>query len=153
MKLVINASPLIFLSKIDSLPLLGECFQTVLAPPTVLLETGLELPGIIQSEPLTEVGNAFVRGALGPLHKGELEVIVLAQEKGITLVGMDDLLARRKARQLGLQPIGTVGILLLAHHRRLIDTDEVSRKLHALVNRHGMYLSARILTQVLDSLR
>jgi len=98
--------------------------------------------------PLLDVSSAFVRGAVGSLHAGELEVMVLAQETRIGLAGIDDLLARRKAQQLGLQPIGTVGILLLAHRRKLIDADTISAMLDELINKHGLYLSGRLLEQV-----
>jgi predicted nucleic acid-binding protein len=153
MRLVVNASPLIFLSKIDGLPLLDACFDTVLVPPAVVAETGLELPAHITTASLSDAGHAFVRGAVGSLHAGELEVMVLAQEKGIRLVGMDDLLARRKAHQLGLQPLGTVGILLLAHRRKLMDAGTVTAKLDDLINQHGLYLSRQVLEQVRQALR
>lgn len=70
MRLVANASPLIFLTKIDLLPLLRSCFSQVLAPPAVVAETGLDLPDFIPCRELSEVGDAFVRGAVGTLHRG-----------------------------------------------------------------------------------
>lgn len=153
MKLVVNASPLIFLSKIDSLSLLQACFEEILVPPAVVAETRLRLPTYIRVTSLSAVGNAFVRGAIGSLHAGELEVIVLAQESRIRLVALDDLLARRKARQMGLQPIGTVGILLLARQSGVMDTATVSAKIDELVNVHGLYLSTRVLERIKDELR
>lgn len=78
MKLVVNASPLIFLSKIDSLSLLQACFEEILVPPAVVAETRLRLPTYIRVTSLSAVGNAFVCGAVGSLHTGELEVIVLS---------------------------------------------------------------------------
>jgi len=44
-------------------------------------------------------GSAYVRGALGRLHQGELEAIILAQELLVDYVILDDLLARRKAQR------------------------------------------------------
>ena len=152
MKIVTNASPLIFLTKIDSLVLLQQCFSHVLVPPTVVVETGLDLPDFIEQTQLSEVGEAFVRGAVGTLHRGELETLTLARECEIDLVAVDDKAARRRAIHMGLRPIGTVGLLVLA--RRFGHLDEITAvdRLNQLVDRHGLYLSSRIIQQVRSAL-
>ena len=60
------------------------------------------IPSFVEHYHLSEKGKAFVSGAMGRLHQGELETIVLANEIGIKFVLMDDLLARRKAIRMGL---------------------------------------------------
>ena len=145
-KLVINASPLIFLSKIDSLSLLAECFTNILTPPAVVQEVrNLVLPAFIQQVALSAEGSAYVRGATGRLHAGELETIVLAQEQKITHVALDDRLARNKASQSGLTSIGTAGLLLLAKNRRLISASTVKTNIHQLIHDQGLYLSQSVL--------
>lgn len=145
-KLVVNASPLIFISKIDSLSLFAECFTDILTPPAVVQEVRhLELPAFIQQVSLSSESNAYVRGATGRLHAGELETIALAQEQKITHVALDDLLARNKASQSGLISIGTVGLLLLAKTRGLISASTVKIKIHQLIHDHGLYLSQSVL--------
>lgn len=141
MKLVSNASPLIFLTKIDALGWLQQCFQPTIVPSAVVAEVGMELPDFIQQQPLSDLGAAYVNGAVGRLHRGELEAMVLAREQNIAWIAMDDRLARRRATQMGLQPIGTLGLLVLFHQRRLLDTDSAIAKLDTLVNEHGLYLS------------
>jgi predicted nucleic acid-binding protein len=54
------------------------------------------------------------------LGAGESEAIVLAQELRATYVILDDGLARRKARVIKLQLVGTLGILLMAKMAGLI---------------------------------
>jgi predicted nucleic acid-binding protein len=147
-RIVSNASPLIFLTKIDSLGLLRRCFSQILVPPAVVEETGLDLPGFIEQIQLSEVGEAFVRGAIGTLHRGELETLTLAREREIGLVAVDDKAARHKAIQMGLRPIGTVGLLLLAHRFGDLDETTAVDKLDQLVNRHGLYLSSAVMQQV-----
>ena len=105
MRLVTNTSPLIFLTKIDALGLLPLCFSEILAPAAVLAEVGLELPDFILRAELSELGQAYVRGALGQLHRGELEAMILARETGIDLIALDDRNARHRATQMGLRPI------------------------------------------------
>lgn len=148
MRIVTNASPLIFLSKIDSLGLLQQCFSAVLVPPAVVAETGLELPDFVEQSQLSDVGEAFVRGALGTLHRGELETLMLARERGTDLVAVDDYAARCKAVQMGLRPIGTIGILVLARRLGLLDAPTALAKLNLLVDRHGLYVSGALLQQV-----
>ncbi len=70
MRLVTNASPLIFLAKVELLPMLRSCFLQVLAPPAVVAETRLDLPDFIECRELSEIGYAFVRGAIGTLDRG-----------------------------------------------------------------------------------
>jgi hypothetical protein len=52
-RLVTNASPLIFLAKIELLPMLRSCFLQVLAPPAVVAETRLDLPDFIECPDLS----------------------------------------------------------------------------------------------------
>lgn len=70
MRLVTNASPLIFLAKIDLLSLLRSCFSQVIVPPAVVAETGLNLPDFIQCRELSEQsGHAGDGGGLD--HSGQ----------------------------------------------------------------------------------
>ena len=48
------------------------------------------------------------------LHKGEAEAIVLAKEFSANLILLDDPKARATASHMGLERIGTIGILQLA---------------------------------------
>ena len=66
------------------------------------------------------IGLAYVKGALGRLHEGELSAIVLAQELSVDFVILDDLLARQKAQHLALNVMGTLGLLLLMAKRQLL---------------------------------
>ena len=148
MKLATNASPLIFLGKVELLPLLQSCFSQVLAPPAVVTESRLALPEFIACTRLSDIGDAFVRGAIGTLHRGEIEAMILAREQGIDLVAMDDKAARSKARQLGLRPIGTLGLIVLAQRLGHLDATTAMTKVDALVDLHGLYLSNQVRQQI-----
>jgi len=65
MRLVVNASPLIFLAKVDALSLLPGCFAEILVPPAVVAEVrDLVLPASIQRAELTPEGAASAIPAL-----------------------------------------------------------------------------------------
>ena len=155
MDIVINASPLIFLYKIDRLDVLDKIFDTIYIPTAVIDE--IESGDVIQAKELLssipyrtlEVTNrTAVLGLLGRLHIGEVEVIIGAIEKGITTVSLDDMYARNKAKQLNLKVTGTLGILLKAKNIGLIGN--INEDIEGLVSA-GMYLSDKLIERVLSN--
>ncbi len=153
MKIVLNTSPIIFLGKINCLHLLENCVNEVFVPENVVHELGnYTLPHFINIKSLSVIGTAYLKGAIGRLHEGELSAIVLAQELKADYVILDDLLARQKAQRLGLNVMGTLGLLLLMEKRQLLSNTEVWQLIAELTQRHGMYLSTRILQQLREKL-
>jgi len=57
---------------------------------------------------------------LHELEQGEAEVIILAKEKEIDQVLIDERIARMQAKVLGLNVIGTLGLLLKAKRNGLL---------------------------------
>ena len=149
MKIVLNTSPIIFLSKIGALTLLGDCFTEIYAPLGVVDELhDFPIPTNIQVHSLSSQGTAYVQGALGRLHQGELEAIMLAQELSADYVILDDLLARKKAQRLEIKVMGTFGVLLLLNKRELLDADTEWIKVKQLTDEHGLYVSPPVLNQI-----
>jgi len=148
-KIVLNTSPIIFLSKVDGLKLLADCIDDIYAPTGVIDELHeYTLPAFIKVRTLSATGAAYVQGALGRLHQGELEAIVLAQEIAADYVVLDDLLARRKAQRLGLDVIGTLGLLLFLEKRSLLSAEQTWQKIRHLTEQHSMYLAPQLLQQI-----
>ena len=153
MKIVLNTSPIIFLSKIDCLKLLADCFDDIVTPDAVVHELHeYTLPEFIKDRSLSVIGTAYVQGALGRLHQGELEAIILAQEIAADYVVLDDLLARRKAQCLMCDVIGTIGLLLLLEKRKLLSAEQIWQKIRQLTDQHGMYLSPQLLQKIKNQL-
>jgi predicted nucleic acid-binding protein len=118
---VSNSSPLIALEQIGQLDLLQALFVTLLVPPAVVRETAptVSLPDWVTERPLSQqIGPQILSSSLGP---GESEAISLALEIGAQWLILDDRPARRLARSLGLPVIGTLGVLLAAKRRGLVD--------------------------------
>jgi predicted nucleic acid-binding protein len=147
---------LIFLSKINRLELLRLGADVVYAPSEVLKELKLiqdeagmavqEILGIWLLEKSCSQQNllAIARQALDP---GEAEVVALALELGTTDVVLDDLDARRFARRSGLQPIGTLGLLLAGKRAGIIQT--ISAEINSL-RQAGFYAHATLVTRILS---
>ncbi len=153
MKIVLNTSPIIFFSKISCLHLLKNCATQIFVPENVVLELGdYPVPDFISVVSLSNVGMAYVKGMMGRLHEGELSAIVMAQELSADYVILDDLLARRKAHSLGINVMGTLGLLLLMEKRQLLTRQQVWQFITRLTQQHGMYLSPKIIAQLKEKL-
>ena len=133
MNIVSNSSPLIFLAKLGRLDVLNRLFDKVYIPQAVYNEVVLadkddDASHLIEEKIKTGQINRFkvqnevaIRTLLGRLHQGEVEAIIGAGELKINSVILDDLYARNKAKQLDLAVTGTLGILLLAYKRGLVE--------------------------------
>jgi len=150
---VSNTSPLIFLSKIQSLHLLEKCFHLTVIPEEVRKEWGVSsLPDFIKVRPVSTGGKSFVMGAIGRLHRGELEAVQLAVELGCKVILMDDLVARRLAEKKGLVPLGVLGVLKIAYESKLLTLSEVKDKVYNLTTEFGLYVGPEVMKRYLDSL-
>ncbi|MEI6206843.1 MAG: DUF3368 domain-containing protein [Desulfuromonadales bacterium] len=126
MIVVSDSSPLIALLSADRIDLLERLFGTALIPPAVRDEvfgssSGItdSMPNFIHVESLPiETATRFLRMSL---HQGESEAIVLALDKGIDKIILDDKQARETADRLGLSVIGTFGVLMLAKEKGHLD--------------------------------
>lgn len=127
MTLVVNSGPLISLARIGQLELLPAVFEGIVLPRAVFDEVTRDrrLPGaeaIARAEWLSivEVADLEAVERLSVwLGAGESEVLVLAQQLGVT-AAVDERRARGLATPLGVPQTGTVGILLEAKRLGLI---------------------------------
>lgn len=153
MKVVSNTSPLIFLSNVDSLDLLSLCFDQVLIPKEVKAEFGNNnLPEIIEEKAISSEGKNVVDIQYGALHRGELEAIQLAYETDADLVLLDDLLARKKAKQMNIEVMGTLGIFLTSSYDGNISPKLASQKIDILINEYDMFVAQSLLAHVKNEL-
>jgi hypothetical protein len=118
---VADTSPLIALNQIDQLGLLNTLFESVQIPPAVATEAlSVDRPSWLVEHQLSGPLPAEVVDA--GLGAGESEAIALALELRVDRVLLDELPGRALAKHLGLPVIGTLGVLLLAKRRGLIET-------------------------------
>jgi predicted nucleic acid-binding protein len=152
---VSDAGPLHYLIKIGKADLLRIFFGEVLIPRSVCEELGhinapLEVRAWFESAPAwVMIAEVSLSGRQLPLGKGESEAIRLAQDRKADLILLDDKKARRIAEEHGLTVTGTLGILLVAHRRGLVDMPDAIRKLVG----DGFRLSEKLATQILADLK
>jgi predicted nucleic acid-binding protein len=144
---VCNASPLIVFHQIGRLELFRAVLGNVLIPAAVASEIAPSMgvpPSWIQTSSSSVALNPMPWWS--SLDRGEIEAIALALDLSAGLVVLDDRLARRAAHQLGLNVVGSVGVLLEAHRRGVIDT--VRPDLDAMVEA-GFHLSRALYLEIL----
>lgn len=120
--IVIDTSPWIALSICGKTALLKRLYKDIYMPEGVkeeILEGGKESIGVKELKKanwlkIERVADIEKVKLLYELGKGESEVIILAKEKRIKYVLIDEKIARLQAKVLGLEVIGTLGLLLKA---------------------------------------
>ena len=151
---IINNSPLVFLWMLNLLPLLRELYTDVWIPEEVQAEflrsdtiarrSTLNNAPWIRTVSLTDPQGT---SAYGSLDQGEASVLALAKEHDAHLVIIDEKKARAEAKRIGLPVKGTVGVLLEAKQKGLIDA--IKPLLEALRD-DGMYLDQSFIDSVLQ---
>lgn len=135
--IVSNAGPLIHLTKIGRLNLLKELFKSVVIPNTVKIEVvdrGKEKGAadaflienevgkwIVAEEDINDRVKEIAKRA--GIEMGEAIAIMFAKEKGFPAL-IDDSAARRFAIGLGLEVIGSIGVLIKATKAEIITKEE-----------------------------
>lgn len=124
MKAVADSSIFIALSLIGQLALLPRRFPGgILVPPAVwreVVETGRGQRGAAEVATASWVAvrqvkdQGLVSLLRSELDEGEAEAIALAREEQVPVILLDEKDARRIARRLNLQVLGTVGLLIWA---------------------------------------
>lgn len=152
---VADSGPLIGLAKIDQLELLPALFAKILIPPEVWHEVtvrGGHLPG---ADKVRQAAAWFVIQEPDPnlakslsilVDEGEAQAIALAQTVEDCTIILDDSRARKIAERMGIRQIGTVGLLLRAKRRGLIE--RIRPHLEALIA-HGIYIRKELIDAVL----
>jgi predicted nucleic acid-binding protein len=128
---VADTSPLNYLVQINREDILPALYTSVFVPTAVLEE--LNHPGAVlavrrwlELKPSWLIVRAAVSHAdpaLARLDPGEREAIQLAKQEHADLLLMDEKLGVRVAREQGLAVTGTLGVLVQAARRGLIDVE------------------------------
>ncbi|MDX1521456.1 MAG: DUF3368 domain-containing protein [Anaerolineae bacterium] len=157
MIVVSNTTPLIGLATIQQFDLLQHLFVKIYISPAVYGEAvtaGREEGGAkrevsaadwIEIVPVKD--QLAVEVLLDELDRGEAETIVLAHELNADWVLMDEKKGRRKVTELGLNKIGTLGLLLKAKEVGLLS--QIRPEVEQL-RQHGFSVGQRVVDAVLQ---
>lgn len=146
-KVIVNSTPIIVLCGIGRLDVLQKLYGEIRIPSAVYQEvTAIEDSACMQ---IKKAGSWIhvdcIRDSSekkmykAKLHAGEVEVMILAQEQKADLVIIDDNAAKKTAKYLGLTVTGTLGVLLKAKNRGIVQ--EVA-PLMAEMKHNGFYIDS-----------
>ncbi len=130
MKVVVNATPLINFASINQLDILESLFGEIMVPfhvwDEVVTKAGkYETSQIIKSAKFIKLGKAkdelLYKTLLVDINRGEAEAIVFALEINADLIILDEKEARNFAEYYGLNFTGTIGCLLKAKEKGIIE--------------------------------
>jgi predicted nucleic acid-binding protein len=139
---------------LNLLPLLQELYTDVWIPEDVQEEflrtetmarrSSLDNAPWIRTVSLADPQSTSVYGRL---DQGEASVLALAKEHDAHLVIIDEKKAREEAKRIGLPVRGTIGVLLEAKKKGLIDA---IKPLLETLHDNGMYLEQSFIDDVLQ---
>lgn len=157
-KLIVNASPLIFLHRVSGWPWLCQFSATdVLVSAAVFQEVRAGWDGPEIAEAFAEETRLVLAEdiavpplvAAWDLGAGETQVLSHCLRLRAAVAVLDDAAARRCAQSLDIPVVGTLGILLAA--RRMGWISAVKPVIERLID-EGLYLSSALVTQALEDI-
>lgn len=130
MKVVCNSSPLVNLSRIGRLYILEKLYTEIAIPQAVYQEVVISGQGLPGSDEISKADWISVKNIEDrrqvqilsyDLDLGESEAIALALQENADLLIMDERIGRDMARHLDLIFTGTIGALIEAKRKGVID--------------------------------
>ena len=156
MKIVSDTSPILFLAKIDRLSFLKDI--DLYLPPEVIqeIEDGkhkspadyILIERMVQQLKLTIETTPLLPDLPSNLGAGESASISLAVNKQIKHLLIDEARGRKVARLYGVEPRGTLGLIIEQYHQKKISKKECKSLIYALIDT-GYRISEEILVQLL----
>ncbi len=141
--IISDTSCLIALKKIGFLDVLKDLFQEIVITREVQEEFGESLPDWIT---VFQVKNIVLQSEIANnLDSGEASSIALALELKGSILIIDELKGRKVAKSLKIEIIGTIGILLLAEKKGLVQN--LMTQISLLVEK-GFWLSDDLIQQL-----
>jgi predicted nucleic acid-binding protein len=162
-KAVLDSSVIIALSMVGYLNKLKPLFQEILVAKAVYDEICEKGHGLIGDRELQEAvkskiievkevkNRLLVNALLDPLAIGEAETITLAAEERADQIVLDDKAARRRAKAMKLNVIGTLRILRMMYDAKLIDKHEIIEAIKKL-REMGFKISEDVINKTIKEL-
>ena len=154
-KVVVNSTPLIALCGIGKLDVLHEMYSEIMIPKAVYREVTekqdsacwqIENAGSwVRIEDIQDHSEKKMYKA--KLHEGEVEVMILCQERQADLAIIDDNAAKKTAKYLGINVTGTLGVLLKAKQKGIL---KENRPLISELKVNGFYISTEVEKIILE---
>jgi predicted nucleic acid-binding protein len=122
--IISDTSCLIGLSNIGQINILREMYGSIIVTPEVMKEYGSPLPEWVIVQEVSDTNKITIFNKF--IGLGESSAIALAMENQNSVLIADDRRARQFALDLGLEIIGTLGLLIRAYENGIVqDIDSI----------------------------
>ena len=168
MEVISNSGPLMALGKLNLLYLLKRLYGKVIISDSVYKET-VTAGKIKGAQDALTIELFLTQNKWNPvevntkeidpeirllrLDDGEIESIHLAMKISNSLILLDDEEARKEARRKGLKIKGTIGVLVEAYQRDMINLEELKLFLDEISERRDIWISKELCQTVLMELK
>ncbi len=160
MIVISDTTPIISLLKAGQLKLLEKLYGIIVLPKAVYRELTenpvyeKEAAEVKEAEFLSIVAVKNIKSvevlqAVTGLDRGESEALIMYDEQNADLLLMDEHKGRSVAKQLKVRHIGTIGVLMLAFDRNLIQTKEVKFCIDMMLE-NGIRLERKLCNIVME---
>ncbi len=152
MVLILDAAPVIFLAKINCLPLLAKLFDADIIVAAAVRDElfGPEVPPDEERLLTAFLTNCNIMNISEPeiyakaLSFADNCILTLAHKEHADMVLSDDRLLRKLAAIEGFRVVGTLGVLLHAKKKKLLTAKKALSLLDQLVEEHNFRISTRV---------
>ena len=118
--IVSDTSCFIILTKIEEIDLLQKTFGEIITTQEVIEEFGEALPSWIQIKSPSDLYRQRILET--QVDRGEASAIALALDFPESMIILDDIKARKVAENLGIDLTGTIGVIIIAKKRGVINS-------------------------------
>ena len=156
---VADTGPLIHLAEIECLDLLAiftelhipeGVWREADRPSTIREQLTFAKRHALDQEAVTEF---TLQHRLSRLQAGERESLLLCGQLAVEVLLTDDLIVRRAAKDLGLIPVGSLGVIARAHRMGRIGLDAAERHLKQLQTVSSLFVTQTIVDLAIEHLR
>ena len=152
MILILDAAPVIFLAKINCLPLLAKLFDADIIVSAAVRDElfGPEVPPDEERLLTAFLTNCKITNINEPdiyaraLSFADNCILTLAHKEHADMVLSDDRLVRKLAVIEGFRVVGTLGVLLHANKKKLLTAKKTLSLLDQLVEEHNFRISIQV---------
>ena len=148
-KAVLDTGPIIHLNQIQSLDLVN-IFEEVLVTETVLEELAeYQIPGKLEEINYQKTAADQKSYNLDP---GESTALETARQENAVLI-TDDLEARKKAKELGIETHGSIGVIAVNQQKEKITLEQAKMKMRQLQKESTLFTTNQIIEQAIKKLK
>jgi predicted nucleic acid-binding protein len=155
-KVISNTGPFIHLSEIKFLNALG-IFSEIFISREVhkeLIKSNIKIPKKVKILELNSQSKDFTKILINQyeLDLGESSSIALAIQEKINFFITDDLDARIIAKSYNIEIHGTIGIILRAFRKKIIDKKTAIEKIKSLKEKSSLYITTDLINEIIRAI-